>query len=74
MIDEVIKYLKQNNVRCKKVEDDREDYGDFIAIFGYGNLTREDIVKKIADNDLSCMFFEQGIRENEYSKRKKASK
>ena len=70
MIDKVVKYLKENNVPCKKVEDDREDYGDFIAIFGYGDLTRNDIVKQIADNDLSCMFFEGSIREDEYSKRK----
>lgn len=44
MIDTVVRHLQENNVRCKKVEDDREDYGDFIAIFGYGDLTREDIV------------------------------
>jgi hypothetical protein len=74
MIDTVVKYLQENNVRCKKVEDDREDYGDFIAIFGYGNLTREDIVKQIADNNLSCIFFESSIREDEYNKRKKVSR
>ncbi len=67
MIDTVVKYLQENNVRCKKVEDDREDYGDFIAIFGYGDLTREDIVKQIADNNLSCIFFECSIREDEYN-------
>ena len=66
MIDTVVKYLKENNVPCKKVEDGRENYGDFIAIFGYGNLARQDIAKQIADNNLSCMFFEGSIRENEY--------
>ena len=70
MIDKVVKYSQENNVPCKKVEDDREDYGDFVAIFGYGGLTREDIVKQIADNNLSCMFFDSSIRENEYNKRK----
>lgn len=70
MIDTVVKYLQENNVRCKKVEDDREDYGDFIAIFGYGDLAREDIVKQIADYNLSCIFFECSIREDEYNKQK----
>jgi len=74
MIDTVVRHLQENNVRCKKVEDDREDYGDFVAIFGYGDLTREDIVKEIADNNLSCMFFEGSIREDKYSKRKKVSR
>ena len=69
MIDTVVKYLKENNVPCKKVEDDGGDYGDYIAIFGHGDITRKDIVKQIADNNLSCMFFEGSIRENEYKKK-----
>lgn len=69
-IDEALKYFKENEVRCKKVEDDRPEYGDTIAIFGYGNLTRKEIVEVIAVNDLSCMFFEASIREDEYRKRR----
>jgi hypothetical protein len=68
-MDEVLKYFKDNEVRCKKVEDNREDYGDFIAIFGYEKLTRNEIVAKIKENNLSCMFFEASIREDEYNKR-----
>lgn len=66
MIDKVVEYFKSMNVRCKKVEDQREDYGDFIAIFSYGNLTREEIVIVIAENNLSCMFFESSIGKEEY--------
>ncbi|MBE5973219.1 MAG: hypothetical protein E7251_01305 [Paenibacillaceae bacterium] len=70
MIDKVVEYFKAMNVRCKKVEDNRKDYGDFIAIFSYGNLAREEIVKVIAENNLSCMFFESSIREEEYKKKR----
>ena len=69
MIDKVLEYFKKNNVICKKVEDSRPEYGDFIAVFGYGNLTREEIVKEIADNKLSVMFFEGAIREDDYRKK-----
>ena len=69
MIDKVLEYFKKNNVICKKVEDSRPEYEDFIAVFGYGNLTRKEIVKEIADNNLSVMFFEGAIRENEYQKK-----
>ena len=69
MIDKVLEYFKKNNVICKKVEDSRPKYEDFIAVFGYGNLTRKEIVKEIADNNLSVMFFESAIREDEYRKK-----
>lgn len=69
MIDKTVEYFKQNNVKCKKVEDNREEYGDFIAIFSYGNLTRKQIAKEIKDNNLLCMFFESSIREEEYKKK-----
>jgi len=65
MIDKIVEYFQENGVICKKVEDTRPEYGDFIAIFGYGNLTREEIVKSIRDNNLLCIFFESAIRENE---------
>ena len=68
-MDEVLEYFKENEVICKKVEDDREDYGDFIAVFGYGKLTRVQIVEHIKKNNLLCMFFESAIRENEYKKK-----
>jgi ABC-type Zn uptake system ZnuABC Zn-binding protein ZnuA len=71
MIDKVVKYFKKNNVKCKKVEDDR---GDFIAIFSYGNITRQEIVKEIKENNLSCMFFEGSIREDEYKKKQEILK
>jgi hypothetical protein len=71
MIDNVLEYFKNNEVRCKKVEDNRPEYGDFIAIFGYGKLTRKEIVKEIKDNNLSCMFFEGAIRQDEYNKKLK---
>jgi ubiquitin len=69
MLDKVLEYFKQNEVKCKKVEDNRPEYGDFIAVFGYGKLTRKDIVKTIKENDLSCMFFEGTIRQDEYNKK-----
>jgi hypothetical protein len=69
-MENALEYFKKNEVKCKKVEDNREDYGDFIAIFGYGKLTRNEIVKKIKDNNLSCMFFEGAIREDEFNKKK----
>jgi len=68
-MDKALEYFQENGVICKKVEDDREDYGDFIAVFGYGKLTREQIVEHIKANNLSCMFFEGAIRENEWKKR-----
>lgn len=71
MIDKVLEYFIKNEVKCKKIEDNREEYGDFIAIFSYGKLTRKEIVKEIKDNDLLCMFFESAIREDEYNKKNK---
>jgi hypothetical protein len=70
MINNVLEYFKKNEVICKKVEDNRVEYGDFIAIFGYGKLTRKEIVKEIKDNNLLCMFFEGAIRQDEYNKKK----
>jgi len=67
MIDNVLEYFKKNEVICKKVENNRD--GDFIAIFGYGKLTRKEIVKEIKDNNLLCMFFEGTIRRDEYNKK-----
>jgi hypothetical protein len=69
MLDKVLEYFKNNEVKCKNVEDNRAEYGDFIAIFGYGKLTRKDIVKTIKENDLLCMFFEGVIRQDEYNKK-----
>jgi len=69
MIDNVLQFFKENEVICKIVEDNRKEYGDFIAIFGYGKLTRKEIVQQIKDNDLLCMFFEGTIRQDEYKKR-----
>lgn len=69
MLNKVLEYFKQNNVICKRVEDPRPEYGDFIAIYGYGNLSRERIVEEIRKYDLTCMFFEGAIRENEYKKK-----
>lgn len=65
-MDEALEYFKKNGVKCKKVDD-----GDhsFIAVFGYGKLTRKEIVKVIRERDLLCMFFEGAIREDERSKR-----
>jgi len=69
MINKVLEYFKENEVICKKVEDNRKEYGDFIAIFGYGKLTRKEITQRIKDNDLLCMFFEGTIRQDEYNKK-----
>lgn len=69
MIDKVLEYFKRKNVICKKVEDSRPEYGDFIAVFGYGDITRKEIMEEIRKYDLSCMFFEGAIRENEYKKK-----
>lgn len=68
-MEKVLNYFKENEVICKKVEDDREEYGDFIAIFGYGKLTRVEIVECIKNNNLLCMFFEGAIAENERKKK-----
>lgn len=75
MIDNVLEYFKENEVKCKKVEDNRyeNNSGDFIAIFGYGKLTRAEIVKEIKNNNLLCMFFEGTIRQDEYNKKKQLS-
>lgn len=70
MINNTLEYFKKNEVICKKVEDNRPQYGDFIAVFGYGKLTRKEITKEIKDNNLLCMFFEGTIRQNEYNKKK----
>lgn len=64
-MEKVLKYFKENGVICKKVEDGRDEYGDFIAIYGYGSLTRKQIVNAIKEHNLLCMFFEENIRENE---------
>lgn len=69
MIEQVYKYFKSKQVRCKIVRDNRRDYEDFIAIFGYGELTRKEIVDEIAENNLCCMFFENSIREDLYKMR-----
>ena len=69
MMNKVLEYFKKNEVKCKKVEDNRKEYGDFIAIFGYGKLTRKEITKEIKDNNLLCMFFEGAIRQDEYNKK-----
>jgi len=69
-IDKAINYFQENGVRCKRVEDDREEYGDTIAVFAYGNLTRKQIVDVIKEKDLTVMFFEKSIREDEYKKRR----
>ena len=66
MINKVLEHFKENEVKCKKVED---KYGDFIAIFGYGKLTRTEIVKEIKNNNLLCMFFEGSIRQDKYNKK-----
>ena len=68
MIEKTLEYFKSKNVRCKIVRDSSPEYGDFIAVFAYGELTREEIVEKIAENNLSCMFFESSIREDLYKK------
>lgn len=68
-LEKVLNYFKENEVICKKVEDDREEYGDFIAVFGYGKLTRVEIVERIKKNNLLCMFFDGAIGENERKKK-----
>jgi hypothetical protein len=73
MINKVLEYFGTNEVICKKVEDNRPEYGDFIAIFGYGKLTRQEIAKEIKDNNLLCMFFEGTIRQDAYNKKKQLS-
>jgi len=72
-IEKVAEFFKSHEVKCKVVRDNRQDYGDFIAIFSYGELTREKIVNKIKENGLYCMFFEESIREDLY-KRKRAER
>lgn len=67
-INETVKYFKEHGVKCKKIEDDRPEYGDFIAIFSYGDLGEENIMKCIADNNLLCIQFKQAIYENERKK------
>ena len=64
-IDETVKYFKAHGVKCKKVEDDRPEYGDFIAIFSYGDLGEKEVMKCIADNNLLCIQFKQAIYKNE---------
>ena len=70
-IEKVAEFFKSHEVKCKVVRDNRQDYGDFIAIFSYGELTREKIVNEIKENRLYCTFFEESIREDLY-KRKRA--
>ncbi len=67
-IDEAVNYLKENGVKCKKVEDDRPEYGDFIAIFSYGELGEENIMKCISENNLLCIQFKSSIYKNERKK------
>lgn len=65
---EVVEYFKANNVRCKISESDTDDYQDSIAVFAYGDLSREQIVDIISENNLCVMFFESSIKEDEYKK------
>lgn len=65
-MEEAIRYFKENGVRCKKIEDGNQP---FIAVFGYGRLTRKEIVRVIERNGLLCMFFEGAIREDEYARK-----
>lgn len=67
-IDETVKHLQAHGVKCKKVEDDRPEYGDFIAIFSYGDLGEGDIMKCIAENNLLCIQFKSSIYESERKK------
>lgn len=69
-IDETVEYFKAHGVKCKKVEDDDPDYGDFIAIFSYGDLGEGEVMKCIADNNLLCIQFKQAICENERKNRR----
>lgn len=71
MIEKVLEYFRSKKVRCKIIRDSRPDYGDFIAVFGYGELTREKITEKISENKLLCMFFETSIREDLYNRNNK---
>ena len=68
-LEDALAYFQRNEVKCEIVRDDRPQYGDFIAVFGYGKLTRCDIAKVIKSNNLLCMFFESAIREDEYKKK-----
>lgn len=43
-IDETVEYFKAHGVKCKKVEDDRSDCRDFIAIFSYGDLGEGEVM------------------------------
>lgn len=70
VLEETVEYFKSKGVICKKVEDNRPEYGDFIAVFGYGELSREQIMKPIRENDLSIMFFESAIADNQKKNRK----
>lgn len=70
-IDETVKFFKEHGVKCKKVEDDRPDCRDFIAIFSYGDLGEGEVMKCIADNNLLCIQFKRAIYEYE---RKKVAK
>lgn len=68
-INQATEYFKSKNVICKIVYDNRPEYGDFIAVFGYGELSRSDIANVIENNNLACMFFEGAIRENANKKK-----
>lgn len=68
-MDTVLQYLKDNGVICKMVKDTRPEYGDFIAVFGYGNLTKKEIIQVIKSNNLLCIFFKAEIRKNEHKKK-----
>ena len=72
-IDETVEYFKAHGVKCKKVEDDRSDCRDFIAIFSYGDLGEGEVMKCIAENNLLCIQSEQAIREKERKNRKAGS-
>lgn len=67
-MQEVVEYFKANNVSCKITKSDTDDYEDCIAVFAYGDLSRERIVDKIKENNLCVMFFESSIKEYEYKK------
>ena len=68
-IDETVRHFKAHGVKCKKVEDDRADCRDFIAIFSYGDLGEGEVMKCISDNNLLCIQFKQAIHENERKER-----
>lgn len=68
-IDDVIKYFQNHNVECKKVKDNRPEYGDFIALFSYGDLGREEVFKIIKENNLLCIEMKSAIYKNEKEKR-----